>query len=1498
MKQTILTILLVLCLPLGGLGDQTGTTAQAASKTVTYTFTGEYDERNVNCWTLTFTPSNSGFGYSTGEKTATIQNTTSTTGFTVNLDDGLKLTYSQDEGRLTFWGFNGFYLNHSSNGGNSCLTLTSSHYYVTHVKMATTSGSTLTGQASPWMTASGELDQDVDMVTQYDGLGSYRSFSATFTAAQVFGQLTVTYGDPREYAITYNNAVNGQKGVTNTNPTSYNVTTNTFQITAPTRTGYTLSGTTYTDAAHTSATAVNLSQSPLRINRGEAVTRKAITFNTSWTAHQYTLRLHHNDGTDNYDDVAMTYDVAQTLASVTRTGYVLSGWNTQADGSGTSYNDGESVTNLTAEQDAVIDLYAQWANPSGTCGDNATWEYDHATRTLTIGGSGEITSSPWRNDYKDYIETVSIGSGITEINGYVFYNYSALANVTGGEGLTYVSTDAFYGTPWRTAAEANTTTVTYLGHIAYIGRGVSGDVTIQDGTFSIAKDAFNRNTAITSVTIPDGVTDINQYAFKNCTALATVNVLTATPPMLYTEAFSLDTRSLARTINVRSASYKTADDWADIYNKVDDYTGYTGTELRVVSTLALPDGVTASANDDDKVTAYGTDYYAEGTSVTLSYTGSAALEGIKVNGSSDGITNNGNGTFTFTMPAEDVIVTRQCTPVSYIDADGNEQTCTDYTIIESSTGNVTLGNSANNEAWYVVPASEVTISYNLRMNDKAIHLILCDGAELNVRGINCNFGSLTIYGQTQQNGKLTATSQGGNALDVQNGDLTVNGGNIIATSANYAGIQVSGANVIINRGSVTATSNDTNHSGFTVGSAGKYIDDNLVWIGGDVTINGGNVSATGGGDGIYAEGTITLGWTNPEDRIYASSYRADSGISVKSGQALTDGTDTYFGTINANAIAGKTLQPADLTTNMTISLAGGWNWVSFYVETDLDNLKDQLVTATNGASPIIINSQTNGCAVYDGTNWKGTLSSLDMSQMYQIKLTEDCVLHIEGDLINPSDHPATIIRGYNWIGFPSSESMSVRDAFAGFAVAGDDLFSKDSYTDHGRLGWRGDLKTLNPGEGYIYRSDKREERTLIFPSYSRALNGSRSAIHESHWPDFEDHKYKLNQPVVASIRINNQTITSADSWEELEVAAFVGDECRGHAFMRYDSEEFGDRNPVVELPVYYTTSDEEVTFKLYVHANGIEYDMGTLNNGGTIYTGQEHVEFYTSSNGNDWISLNFVSGTPVEITLANGTDNTSVIEGNKYAYANVTLQDRTLYKDGSWNTLCLPFDLTISGSTLDGNGVDVRTLSTSDFTGGTLKLTFTNEGAVSTIEAGKPYLIRWSKPDGYDGHEEDFDITDPVFTGVTVTKATTPVETQYVDFIGTFSPQLIYESAEKHNLYLGDGNTLYYPTATDFKVNSFRAYFQLKGGLTCGTPSGDDTPGEGGQFVRAFNLSFGDEESQGIKEIEDGRLKIENETGAVYDLQGRRVESSIFHSQSSIKKRGLYIQNGKKVVIP
>ena len=58
----------------------------------------------------------------------------------------------------------------------------------------------------------------------------------------------------------------------------------------------------------------------------------------------------------------MTYDEAADLElnSYTKMGYTYKGWNTQPDGSGTAYTDGEEVSNLTTADGETVFLYAQW----------------------------------------------------------------------------------------------------------------------------------------------------------------------------------------------------------------------------------------------------------------------------------------------------------------------------------------------------------------------------------------------------------------------------------------------------------------------------------------------------------------------------------------------------------------------------------------------------------------------------------------------------------------------------------------------------------------------------------------------------------------------------------------------------------------------------------------------------------------------------------------------------------------------------------------------------------------------------------------------------------------------------------------------------------------------------------------------------------------------------------------------------------------------------------
>ncbi|MCQ4827322.1 InlB B-repeat-containing protein, partial [Eubacterium callanderi] len=96
-------------------------------------------------------------------------------------------------------------------------------------------------------------------------------------------------------------------------------------------------GTAYTDGQNV----VNLT----------AVEGEKVTLYAQWRANNYTIRFDGNtaDG-GSTSDQAMTYDQAANLTAngYTKTGYSFKGWNTQSDGGGTVYTDGQNVVNLTA----------------------------------------------------------------------------------------------------------------------------------------------------------------------------------------------------------------------------------------------------------------------------------------------------------------------------------------------------------------------------------------------------------------------------------------------------------------------------------------------------------------------------------------------------------------------------------------------------------------------------------------------------------------------------------------------------------------------------------------------------------------------------------------------------------------------------------------------------------------------------------------------------------------------------------------------------------------------------------------------------------------------------------------------------------------------------------------------------------------------------------------------------------------------------------------------
>ena len=290
-------------------------------------------------------------------------------------------------------------------------------------------------------------------------------------------------------------------------------------------------------------------------------------------------------------------------------------------------------------------------------------------------------------------------------------------------------------------------------------------------------------------------------------------------------------------------------------------------------------------------------------------------------------------------------------------------------------------------------------------------------------------------------------------------------------------------------------------------------------------------------------------------------------------------------------------------------------------------------------------------------------------------------------------------------------------------------------------------------------------------------------------------------------------------------------------------------------------------------AQGLGYSFGTapanIGTAGTAYS-VSGITPYTHGIAYD----NRYYMTPETLTFVDNADNdVAAIDGY---FATVTLSGRTLWKDGDWNTLCLPFDLNITSGPLAGDGVVAMTLNTasSGLSGTTLTLNFT---AAETIPAGTPFIIKWGEQEGKTGYLGTT-IENPVFTGVTIDNTDRSVTSSdgYVTFKGTYAP-IVWETENNSILFLGTKNTLYWPQPSNNQtpyLNAFRAYFQLNNGLTAAD-------------VSAARMNFEDEAtgiSDALRLNDKGQMTNDN----FYDLQGRKIEKPT---------KGLYIVNGRKVVV-
>ena len=206
-------------------------------------------------------------------------------------------------------------------------------------------------------------------------------------------------------------------------------------------------------------------------------------------------------------------------------------------------------------------------------------------------------------------------------------------------------------------------------------------------------------------------------------------------------------------------------------------------------------------------------------------------------------------------------------------------------------------------------------------------------------------------------------------------------------------------------------------------------------------------------------------------------------------------------------------------------------------------------------------------------------------------------------------------------------------------------------------------------------------------------------------------------------------------------------------------------------------------------------------------------------------------------------------------YANVTF-NRTLVE--GWNGMVLPFDMSVDDVKATFNASKVKDFKSVTVTDGKATLEFED---ATVVKAGKPFMMKADEAG-----------TSYTISGVLLpATGLQPVSKESGDVKYTFTGSYAASTDLSNVVFaLIQGDKYYYHnTGKSSSAKAFRAWFV------------NESTDEAGSRI-SFN--FGDDVITGINEVQTNGQDAE----AVYNLQGQRVVNA---------KKGLFIQNGKKVVI-
>ena len=318
-------------------------------------------------------------------------------------------------------------------------------------------------------------------------------------------------------------------------------------------------------------------------------------------------------------------------------------------------------------------------------------------------------------------------------------------------------------------------------------------------------------------------------------------------------------------------------------------------------------------------------------------------------------------------------------PITYLDKDGNQQVCNEYTVLTSNTADSILD---LDDKWYDLPAGWYVVKGDVTITPRvdthgAVNLILTDGSHLTAEwGINVKEGdTFTVYAQSTGEdtmGRLTAClsedfrlfeyyvwpssglsgiGSGGtrwrkanSGIDESEGTIIINGGYILAKGQDGASAIGGGGGDTVTPsphsakrkcGSITINGGIVRTEALTrketLGSAG--IGSNQFGYGGSVTINGGTVMANAFNDAICTGrgGSITINGGDITARGGLGVYGRGNGIGpswIASADITINGGNIDASTNRKGAAIGGVLSTTVKITGGTIKAVGDYATVA------------------------------------------------------------------------------------------------------------------------------------------------------------------------------------------------------------------------------------------------------------------------------------------------------------------------------------------------------------------------------------------------------------------------------------------------------------------------------------------------------------------------------------------------------------------------------------------